>query len=42
MLSAAGNDDLWHIERGKYDLQGNEIPNIKTGSTSTQIELKIT
>lgn len=42
MLSAPGNDDSWHIERKKHDLQGNEIPNIKTGSKSTQIELEIT
>lgn len=42
MLSAPGNDDSWHIERKKHDLQGNEILNIKTGSKSTQIELKIT
>lgn len=42
MLSAPGNDDSWHIERKKHDLQGNEIPNIKIGSKSTQIELEIT
>lgn len=42
MLSAPGNDDSWHIERKKHDLQGNEMPHIKTGSKSTQIELEIT
>lgn len=42
MLSAPGNDDSWHIEKKKHDLQGNEMLNIKTGSKSAQIELEIT
>ena len=42
MLSAPGNDDSWHIESKKHDLQGNEMPNIKTGSKSVQIKLEIT
>lgn len=42
MLSALSNEDLWPIERKKHDLQGNEMPNIKIGPKSTQIELEIT
>lgn len=35
MLSAPSNDDSWHIERKKHDLQGNEVPSIKIGPKST-------
>lgn len=37
-IFAAGNDDLWHIESEKCDLQGHGVSNINARSISIQIE----